>query len=56
MAKLNFPHDWKSPNYPAVFQHRLDTLQKVRKDDGLRAALAQAASKLYQMLMEGRTE
>jgi hypothetical protein len=41
MAKLNFAHDWKNPNYPAIFQHRLNTLQKVRADAGLRSALAQ---------------
>lgn len=41
MARLHFAHDWKNPNYPAIFQHRLDTLQKVRADKGLRSALNQ---------------
>lgn len=35
---LNFQHDFKNPNYPAVFQHRLEMLRKMRADAGLMAA------------------
>ncbi len=36
--RIHFPHDFKNPNYPAVFQHRIDTLAAIKQDAGLLAA------------------
>jgi len=36
--RLHFPHDFRKPDYAAVFQHRLDKLQVLRKDPSLMAA------------------
>lgn len=33
--RLPVPFDFRNPDYPAVFQHRLDTLQRIRKDPTL---------------------
>lgn len=33
--RLHFPHDFRNPNYTAVFQHRINTLAAIKKDAGL---------------------
>lgn len=37
--RLHFPHDFKNPDYPAVFQHRLNMLHRLRGDPSAMAAV-----------------